>query len=185
MYIIDAGRLVRLCLALAVTAWIPTAAVGQERATGLKLSGDEPIQIESDRLEVREEESRAIFIGNVSVVQGATRLRSGRMIVHYSPDGGSASTGSADIERLEVDGKVYVKSESQEATGDRGTFDMASEVLVLTGERVVLTEGDNVVVGCKLTVHMKTGQARLEGCHGDGSQGGRVKMLLQPQSQSR
>ena len=44
----------------------------QRRAalSGLKLSGDKPIQIESDKLEVREAENIAIFTGNVSVVQG-------------------------------------------------------------------------------------------------------------------
>ena len=161
-------------------------AIAQEadgsRLTGLKLSGDEPIQIESDRLEVREADSIAIFTGNVSVVQGATLLKSGRMVVHYAKNDGAtgAQPAASSIERLEVDGKVYVKSNEQVATGDRGTFDMATEVMVLTGKEVVLTEGDNVIVGCKLTVAMKTGQAKLDGC---GSGTGRVKMLLQPKSQ--
>jgi lipopolysaccharide export system protein LptA len=155
---------------------------GGSRLTGLKLSGNEPIQIESDRLEVRESENKAIFTGNVSVVQGPTLLKSGRMTVYYKQGEGSAATGSANIDRLEVEGKVYVKSEKQVATGDRGAFDMASEVLTLTGKEVVLSEGQNVIVGCKLTVQMRTGQARLDGC-GNGS--GRVKMLLQPNSQNR
>lgn len=154
---------------------------GQSRLTGLKLSGDKPIQIESDRLEVRENENLAIFSGNVNVVQGPTVLKSGRMTVYYSDDGGSAATGSSDIERLVVDKKVYVKSQNQVATGDRGTFDMRSEVLVLSGKQVVLSEGDNVAVGCKLTIQMKTGEARLESCKdGDGS--GRIKILITPKS---
>lgn len=152
------------------------------RMTGLKLEGDEPIEIESDNLEVRENDGIAIFTGNVSVVQGPTLLRSGKMTVYYDSEGGSATTGSADIERLEVEGKVYVRSEEQVATGERGSFDMKKEVLVLTGKEVVLTEGDNVVVGCKLTVQMATGLAQLEGC-GNEAGGTRVKMLLKPGSQ--
>ena len=70
---------------------------------------------------------------------------------------------SAAIDRLEVDGKVYVKSDNQVATGDNGTFDMKTEVLVLSGKEVVLSEGTNVLVGCKLTVDMKTGQANVDG----------------------
>lgn len=159
------------------------------RLTGLKISGDQPIQIESDRLEVREAESTAIFTGNVSVVQGETLLKSGRMTVYYAKTdanagasgGTSAMTqGASNIDRLEVDGKVYVKSAEQVATGDKGTFDMATETMVLTGKEVVLTEGDNVIVGCKLTVTMTTGLAKLDGC---GNGAGRVKMLLQPKSQ--
>ncbi|MEX0345653.1 MAG: LptA/OstA family protein [Rhizobiaceae bacterium] len=152
------------------------------RLTGIKLSSDEPIQIESDRLEVRDNERKAIFSGNVSVVQGKTLLKSGRMIVHYAKGGGSVTTGSSDIERLEVDGKVYVKSEDQVATGDQGTFDMKSEVLVLTGEKVVLSEGDNVIVGCKLTVQMKSGKARFDGCDKGSSQSGRIIMQIDPKS---
>lgn len=176
-------------LALAATlALLPAAnAFAQEagRLTGLKLDGDKPIQIESDQLEVRENEGVAIFTGNVSVVQGPTLLRSGRMKVYYSAArGGGSATGSGDIDRLEVEGKVYVKSDRQVATGDSGSFDMKTETLVLSGKEVVLTEGDNVIVGCRLTVQMSTGLAKLDGC-GTSSGGGRVKMLLKPGSQGR
>lgn len=175
----------------ALALGMPAAAQeGGSRLTGLKLSGDEPIQIESDRLEVRDAEHIAIFTGNVTVVQGDTLLKAGKMTVHYAQGsgdqgGGAAAAGAfaggSQIERIEVDGKVYVKSKEQVATGDAGTFDMATEVLTLTGKEVVLTEGPNVIVGCKLTVQMKTGQAKLDGCAGDS---GRVKGLLQPNSQS-
>lgn len=180
-------RLARAALALVLApAALIHAAGAQEagRMTGLKLEGDKPIQIESDQLEVRENDGVAIFTGNVAVVQGPMLLRAGKMTVHYARNGGSAATGSAAIDRLEVENKVYVRSETQVATADRGSFDMKSEVLVLSGSEVVLSEGDNVIVGCKLTVRMATGLANLEGCGGAGN-GGRVKMLLKPGSQDR
>lgn len=160
---------------------------GQQAATGLDLSSDEPIQIESDRFEVDDKKSLGVFTGNVSVVQGETTLKAARMTVHYNNQGGSggsAATGSAQIEKLEVDGGVYLSSGQQVATGDRGTFDMKTEVLVLTGEEVVLSEGENVIVGCRLTVQMGTGQATLESCK-DSQSANRVKMLLTPSSQNR
>ncbi|WP_367716317.1 LptA/OstA family protein [Nitratireductor sp. GISD-1A_MAKvit] len=177
----------RLSLGMLFLVGLTASALAQDaqsRLTGLQLSGDQPIQIESERLEVREEDNVAVFSGNVSVVQGQTLLKAGRMMVYYLKDGGSAATGSANIDRLEVDGNVYVKSDKQVATGDRATFDMKSEVLVLSGKEVVLSEGDNVIVGCRLTVQMKNGQAKLDGCDGGGSDG-RVKMLLTPGSQNR
>lgn len=167
-----------------ITAGLAFAQENSGRLTGIKLSGDEPIQIESDRLEVRDNERRAIFSGNVSVVQGKTLMRTGRMVVHYAKDGGSVSTGSSDIERLEVDGKVYVKSEDQVATGDQGTFDMITETLVLSGEKVVLSEGDNVIVGCKLTVQMKSGLAHFDGCDGNTSDTGRIIMQITPKNKT-
>jgi lipopolysaccharide export system protein LptA len=149
----------------------------ESRLTGLRLNGNEPIEIASDKLEVKETENIAIFTGNVAVTQGPTVLRSGRMTVYYAKDGGSAATGSAGIDRLEVDGKVYVKSDNQVATGDAGTFDMKSETLVLSGKEVVLSEGPNVLSGCKLTVQMKTGQAKIDPC-----KSGRVTVKIVPGS---
>ena len=115
---LTAAAISTICLAVAAA---PAAAqtTGQGRLSGLKMSGDQPIQIESDRLEVREKENIAIFSGNVSVVQGPTLLKAGKLTVYYAKDGGgSAATGSAAIDQLEVDGKVYVKSDNQIATGD-------------------------------------------------------------------
>lgn len=153
---------------------------GQSRVvSGLRLSGDQPIQIESDKLEVREQENVAIFTGNVTVTQGPTVLKSGRMTVHYAKDGGSATTGSSKIERLQVDDKVYVKSEKQVATGDRGEFNLKTDMLTLSGSKVVLSEGPNVLVGCKLTVEMKSGRAQVDGCAGQQK---RVIMSITPGS---
>ena len=159
----------RLAAALLILAATPAAvlaqAAGENRViSGLRLTGDQPIQIESDKLEVREQENVAIFTGNVTVTQGPTVLKSGRMTVHYAKDGGSATTGSSKIERLEVDNKVYVKSDKQVATGDQGEFNMKTEVMTLSGSKVVLSEGPNVLVGCKLTVQMKSGRAQVDGC---------------------
>lgn len=176
----SAAALSVVALGLACAHALAQSAV-ENRLTGLRLNGNEPIEIESDKLEVREAENKAIFTGNVSVTQGPTILKSGVMTVFYAKDGGSAATGSSNIERLEVDGKVFVKSDKQVATGDRGVFDMKTEVLVLSGSEVVLSEGNNVLRGCKLTVQMKSGQAQVDGCSKGGGSG-RVQMKLDPSS---
>lgn len=152
---------------------------------GLKLSGDQPIQIESDKLEVRQNESMAVFSGNVTVNQGPTLLKAGKMTVYYvkpangdksAAAGASAMTGAANIDHLEVENKVYIKSNDQIATGDTGKFDMKTQVLVLLGKEVVLSQGDNVLKGCKLTVQMKSGLGNVDGCP-------RVIMMFKPQKQ--
>ncbi|MBZ9844189.1 MULTISPECIES: LptA/OstA family protein [unclassified Mesorhizobium] len=182
------------------SAWLPGAAsallflatahsFAQSSATsqipGLKLSGDQPIQIESDKLEVRQADSMAVFSGNVTVNQGPTLLKAGKMTVYYVKDanagksaaaGASAMTGAANIDHLEVENKVYIKSNDQIATGDTGKFDMKTQVLVLSGKEVVLSQGDNVLKGCKLTVQMKSGLGNVEGCP-------RVIMMFKPQKQ--
>lgn len=173
-----------LLAAFAIAVLAVPAQAQQTRMTGMQLSGDEPIQIESDRLEVRENENLAIFTGSVTVTQGDTVMRSGTMRVFYSGEGGASGAGAGDIERLEVGGGVHLRSGDQVATGDNGAFNMRTEVLVLTGQEVVLSEGDNVIIGCRLSIQMQTGLAQLDGCS-DGSGTGRVRMLLQPGSQNR
>jgi lipopolysaccharide export system protein LptA len=170
-------------IALSVLLAVPGAnhAVAQTgQSTGLQLSGDQPVQIEGDRFEVFEEQSRAVFTGNVRVSQGPTVLRTGKLTIHYASgsDGGSITSGTSKIKLLEATGGVNVQSARQVATGDTGVFDMATEVLVLSGNSVTLSEDGNVATGCKLTIAMKTGRAKLEGCGGAS----RPTILLQPQS---
>ncbi|WP_162654508.1 LptA/OstA family protein [Lentilitoribacter sp. Alg239-R112] len=145
---------------------------------GLALSNDQPIQIESNQLDVNDSKAEATFTGNVKVVQGETLLRASRMVVHYT-QGSSVTSGAADFEKINVFGKVLLKSGTQTATADKGTIDMLADTLVLSGKEVVLTEGDNVFVGCKLTVQMASGNARLDSC------GKRVILQLDPKSQKK
>jgi lipopolysaccharide export system protein LptA len=158
----------------------PCQALAQQASSkmaGLELSNDKPIQIESDKLEIRQQENKAVFTGNVLVVQGTTTLRAGHMVVYYTGSGGSISSGNADIKTIDVSEKVYLESGEQQATADTGTFDMAAQTFVLKGDKVVLSEGANVFTGCQLTVLMETGEAQLESC------GGRVQIQLDPKSQ--
>jgi lipopolysaccharide export system protein LptA len=165
--------------AAALAGVLALPAFAQGKPGTLKLSGDSPISIEGDRFEVREAEGIAIFTGAVNIVQDDSSMKAGKLIVYYDKGGeGSVMTGSATIQSLEMSEKVVLRSPTQTATGDAGTFDMATETLVLTGKKVVLTEGDNVAIGCKLTVQMKSGKADLEGCQGSG----RVQIMINPKS---
>ncbi|MEZ0002845.1 lipopolysaccharide export system protein LptA [Sinorhizobium fredii] len=83
------------------------------------------------------------------------------------------STGSR------VSNQVFLNSGVQQATADTGSFDLTRQTLVLKGDKVVLSEGKNVFVGCQLNVQMDTGEAQLEAC------GGRVQIQLDPQSRKQ
>ncbi|MCO6187359.1 LptA/OstA family protein [Rhizobium sp. L1K21] len=174
------GSVIFACIAFAALAAGTGASFAQQTSTrmeGLSLSSDEPIQIESDKLQIKDKDKRADFTGNVKVVQGTTTIRSGAMTVYYRSEGGPVSgDGPADIDHILMSKRVLMTSGTQTASGDEGTFDMDTEILTLTGKPVVLTEGENVFTGCKLTVLMKSGEAQLEAC------GGRVQIQLDPKS---
>ena len=80
------NKMTWLAVAALLAAAPAFAQTAQTNMSGLKLSGDKPIQIESDKLEVRQEENLAIFTGNVSVVQGPTLLKAGLLKVYYIKD---------------------------------------------------------------------------------------------------
>jgi lipopolysaccharide export system protein LptA len=170
-------------LAIALLTFTAGSALAQTSNTGIKLDGDQPIQIESDKLEVREQENKAIFTGNVSVVQGTTLMKAGIMTVFYAANsggGGTAAAGSQQIDRLEVANKVYIKSDNQVATGDEGTFDVKTNTFTLKGKEVVLTDGGNVAQGCSLTVNTATGRSQLDGCGNKPTD--RVKVQITPRN---
>lgn len=180
-----------LCLVIAALALAPaTAAFSQATASkmdGVALSNDKPIHIESDKLEIKDKENRADFTGNVIATQGTTMLKSKTMTVYYKSSGkdgannggAMANAGNGDIDRILVNGGVVLNSDKQTATAESGHFEMAQQLFVLEGKQVVLSDGNNVFTGCRLTVHMDTGQAQLDSC------GGRVQIQLDPKSRGK
>lgn len=181
-------------LILGLLAMSPAQAQQGAPLDGIKLSDSkDPVGIDADKLEMRDKDGVAVFTGNVSVKQGDILLRAGRMQVFYSKAngaddksksgiGGLSGSGlsAGGIEKLKVDGKVYLKSGTQVATGDEGVYDSKTQTMVLTGKKVVLSDGDNIASGCKLTANTQTGKAFLESCKG---QSGRVSIILSPKSE--
>ena len=106
-------------------------------------SSKEPISIDADKLVYYDKERKAVYSGNVVVIQGDTKMTCSVMTVFLdrspSPaanapaeapapapaaagDGPSANSG---IKRLEATGPVTVVSKTQVATGDNATYDKA------------------------------------------------------------
>ncbi|GAB4069351.1 organic solvent tolerance protein OstA [Ancylobacter sonchi] len=197
--------LLALAPALAV-ALLVRPAVAQQNVPnalqGFAANRDQPIKIDANSLEVRDQEKKAIFSGNVVVQQGDTNMRSRELVVFYdgksltgvegkadgdnkADDGKAAPAGtstadpaagnpinSSSIRRLEINGGVIVTTKEQQATGDQGVFETKTNTITLTGNPVVLTSGQNVIRGKRLVVDLTTGTSRIEG--------GRVESLIVP-----
>ena len=165
---------------------VPAAAQGMaDVASGLSTDPDAPISIEADMLDIFDEKKIAIFKGNVVAIQGDTTLNTANLTIHYA--GGGAGTAQS-ITRLEAVGGVRVSQLDQRATGDTAFVDMEREVITLSGN-VVLTQGENVLRGTKLTIDMRSGAARLAAAGGAGSSGStrpqRVQGLFIPNRQPK
>lgn len=138
---------------------------------GFDTGSEHPIQIEADRLEVRDPEKLAVYLGNVRVRQGGTVLQAPELKVFYSGEPTVAGAPGSAVSRIEAGPKVVVRSDDQTASGDRAVLDMENDIITLTGN-VVLTQGPNVVRGDRLVVNLQTKQGRMEG--------GRVQTLIAP-----
>jgi len=91
----------------------------------------------------------------------------------------AASEDGADsksIRRIEVHGDVVVTQKDQKATADKGLFDMKTNVITLVGN-VVISQGQNVVKGDRLSVDLTTSVSRVECAKSSQC---RVQALLQP-----
>ena len=166
-----------LWLAAALCA-SPAPAQTPPGLAGLSGGNKGPVNIEADTLEVRDQENMAIFTGNVTVVQGDVTLKTAKLRVDY--EGGAQQAGQQTIKSLLAEGTVHVTSKDQVVTGNRATFDMATQLITVTGD-VVLSQGQNVVRGPKLLVDLNTGRARVESSPKAGK-GGRVQGVFVPKS---
>jgi lipopolysaccharide export system protein LptA len=142
---------------------------------GFSQNRDQPVHIEAATLEVRDKQKQATFSGDVRVKQGDTGLRCKSLVVFYEQSGEPAEPGKTlqaaspgpggeqRIKRLEARGAVVVTQKDQTATGELGIFDMKSNTVTLTGNPVVMTQGQNVLRGGKLVVDLTSGVSRVEG----------------------
>ena len=140
--------------------------------SGFDTGSDDPIQIEADKLEVRDPEKLAIYSGNVRVGRATPSSRRRSCSVFYAGEATSERRSRlARVSRIEAGPGVTVRSGDQTASGDRVVLDMDQDLVTMSGN-VVLTQGPNVVRGDRLVVNLATKQGRIEG--------GRVQTLITP-----
>jgi lipopolysaccharide export system protein LptA len=158
-------------------------------------SSKEPISIDADKLVYYDKEHKAVYSGNVVVIQGDTKMTCSAMTVLLdhapaqgaasqskeaappSPKDQSAPTTDAGVRHLDAAGPVTVVSKTQVATGDSGSYDKAEGKVRLIGH-VTLSDGQNVTKGDKLTYDLKSGQATVD----TSAKSGRVHGQFVPKS---
>jgi lipopolysaccharide export system protein LptA len=107
--------------------------------------------------------------GRAEVVQGQNRLRA---------DVISGSGVNSEIDRIEASGNVYFVTPEQTIRGDRAVFTLSDNEVVMTGD-VIVTQGQNVMTGGRLTYNTATQAVTMAG--GSGSNGGRIRGVFYPE----
>ena len=125
----------------------------------LDSNGDQPIEVEADRLEVREQESISIYEGKVKLVQGSLVINSDRLVIHFNEaneltlmemTGTPARFRLLDSEQREMQGQAeqidYTESKSLLELRRSARFSHAGDTIESDLIRVN-TENNNIEAG--------------------------------------
>jgi lipopolysaccharide export system protein LptA len=197
-----AGREWRLATTVAVVLFAASfdfSAQAKGPMEGFATDPNAPVEIESDRLDVNDQEQTAIFTGNVVTKQGATIMRSDSLKAVYArrsaapaptPAANDAdaeapaaatsnplSTGRTQITDIYAYGNVHVTSkDDQSADGQWAHYIVANRNIEM-GDAVVLRQKANVIRGSKLHIDLNSGKSQIVSAA--SKSGGRVKGLFQ------
>jgi lipopolysaccharide export system protein LptA len=130
-------------------------------AQQLDLSHGGPIDITSrDGIEWRQAEREVIARGDARAIRNNVTVTADRLIAWYrkkgengapraaAPASGLAadtSTEGNEVYRLQAEGNVHIYTQTDQAQGDKATYDMDQAVLVLTGRNLKLTTPNDVI----------------------------------------
>jgi lipopolysaccharide export system protein LptA len=137
------GRLFFVALSVSLASGSLRAA-GQ----GLNLGGasqDRPIDISADAgIEWQQEAQVYIAHGNAVAKRGTTEVHADTLTAHYRPSK-TKGGGDNEIYRLDADGHVTIKGETQTVVGDQAVWDVDQQVGIVTGKALKLTTATDVV----------------------------------------
>ena len=155
-------------LVLNLALLLPGLALAQTNLSlgNITTNGDTPVEITADSLAVDQDTGRAVFSGNVIVVQGDIRIGAGKVEVLSDAEGGA-------ITRLVASDGITFATATEAAEASEADYDLARGILVLTGQ-VLLTQGKNALSAERMTLNLRDGSAQLDG---------RVRTIFVPEGQ--
>jgi lipopolysaccharide export system protein LptA len=143
---------------------------------GLKLTTPTDVVTARDSLEYWEDRRLAVARGDAVAVRNQNRVNADLLVGQFEED----ASGSLRMRRIDAQGDVVITTPTDVARGERGVYDLATEVATLTGG-VRLTRGKNQLNGDAAEVNMKTGVSRLVNTGGGPA---RVRGLFVPGEQA-
>lgn len=172
----------KLGLAVTLAAALTLAASGAQAQ--LTDNSDQPIDITANALELIDAQRVEVWSGAVEAVQGTNRLRTSLLRVYHAPRAGSGGRKGqwGEAQRMVAEGDVYFLTVDSTAKGDNAVYDLAREIVTMTGD-VVLTRGESVVRGDTLVINVATGLATLDSA-AKGRGTNRVRGVFYPEERA-
>ncbi len=124
-------------------------ATGPAAAQGMGLSGvsdDKPVEISADSgIEWRQDAQEYIARGNAVAKRGTSEVHADTLTAHYRPSKSKTADGGNEIYRLDADGHVVIKGETQNIVGDQAVYDVDQQIAIVTGKGLKLTTQKDTV----------------------------------------
>jgi lipopolysaccharide export system protein LptA len=112
-------------------------------ATG---TNNQPIEITADNgIEWQRDNQLMIASGKARATRGKTSVEADTLQAFYNKD----KTGTSNLSRIKAIGRVKITSPTQKLTGEVGVYDLTKGVLVITGKKVSLVSGKNIITANK------------------------------------
>ncbi|MCP3688374.1 MAG: lipopolysaccharide transport periplasmic protein LptA [Gammaproteobacteria bacterium] len=137
----------------------------------------QPIKVEADNLEVRENDNISIYTGNVRLQQGSLLIGADRLVIHFNE--------AKDLERMVMTGKPatfrQLNDEGREMLGNAERIDYhePKSLLVLTGNAHLSSNGDTIESS---TISINTATELIVANNTEPDK--RVRMTIQPKSKN-
>ena len=107
---------------------------------------NEPIEILADNgIEWQQENLTFLARGNAKAIRGNASVFANELQAYYR----ESSTGSTTIWRLDAIGNVKIKTQGQLAYGDKAVYQLEKGILVLSGKKIKLVAGKDVITANK------------------------------------
>lgn len=134
------GYLVPLVLSLA--AGVAMAGKVQQQQKQQKQPVQGPVDIRSDELLVLQQQSKAVFSGNVCVEQGALKITCSKLEVFYT--GGGSRRDDTDVDRMVFSGKVLIELDKRRGHCEQAVYQRRAGRIVCTGQPWVEEERSRI-----------------------------------------
>jgi lipopolysaccharide export system protein LptA len=135
--------------------------------------GDQPIEVEADSLEVREEDNISIYQGNVYLVQGSLEIRSDRLVIHFND--------ANELQLMEMTGTPakfrQLDDDQQEMLGQANQIDYTESMSLLELRGTArFSHGGDIIESDLIRIDTESNGIQAGSSESDQ----RVKMLIQP-----
>ncbi|MEM6627302.1 MAG: LptA/OstA family protein [Pseudomonadota bacterium] len=141
-----------------------------------------PIEINADRGQLNDRERRAVYSGNVDIIQSDSRLRAEEVVIEYNartgpqPSGEGVTASIGGLKSITATGDVYYLTIREKVRADKGVYTAESDTITLTGD-VIVTNDDGVVNGERLVIEASTGRSTMF-----GGETTRIRTVIEPQA---